>query len=205
MLLAIGGDYLYSRPVDGALLGQRAVRRYQVPMKVIGLAGWSGAGKTTLIERVIPVLIARGLRVSTLKHAHHRFDMDVQGKDSWRHRAAGAQEVLIASAGRWALLHELRGGPEPSLAELLNKLSPVDLVLLEGWRNGIHPKIEVWRKDNDKPFLHPGDPAIKGLVSDTSDCPASIPFVQSANIEAVADLLAASAVPASRLQADGGA
>ncbi|MCC2096725.1 MAG: molybdopterin-guanine dinucleotide biosynthesis protein B [Hyphomicrobiales bacterium] len=169
-------------------------------MKVIGLAGWSGAGKTTLIERVLPVLRRRGLRVSTLKHAHHKFDMDASGKDSWRHREAGAEEVLIASAGRWALLHELREAPEPSLPDLLAKLTPVDLVILEGWRNGRHAKIEVWREANGKPFLYPDDAAIGGLVSDTPDCPAQMPAVHSADIEAVADLLLKCAAPLSSLE-----
>lgn len=168
-------------------------------MKAIGLAGWSGAGKTTLIERVVPVLRMRGLSVSTLKHAHHAFDMDREGKDSWRHREAGAQEVLIASAGRWALLHELRNAPEPSLAELVGKLAPVDLVLVEGWRNGPHAKIEVWRKANGKPFLHPEDPAIRGLVSGDDPGPVGVPFVMSSDIEAVADLMMAVAMPAARL------
>jgi molybdopterin-guanine dinucleotide biosynthesis protein B len=164
-------------------------------MKLIGLAGWSGAGKTTLIERVIPVLRQRGLRISTLKHAHHRFDMDEKGKDSWRHREAGAEEVLIASAGRWALLHELRGAPEPTLPDLVAKLAPVDLVLIEGWRNGDHAKVEVWRKDNGKPFLYPDDANIRGLVSDTADCPTDRGFVLSSDIDAVADLLMACAAP----------
>lgn len=170
-------------------------------MKVIGLAGWSGAGKTTLIEQVIPVLNQRGLTVSTLKHAHHRFDMDEKGKDSWRHREAGAQEVLVASAGRWALLHELRGAGEPELPELLDKLAAVDLVILEGWRNGSHAKIEVWRKANDKPFLHEQDGAIKGLVCDRPEAGATIPFVLSRDLEAVADLMSACAMPAKDLQA----
>jgi molybdopterin-guanine dinucleotide biosynthesis protein B len=168
-------------------------------MKLIGLAGWSGAGKTTLIERVLPVLRQRGLRISTLKHAHHRFDMDEKGKDSWRHREAGAEEVLIASAGRWALLHELRDAPEPSLPELLAKLTPVDLVLVEGWRNGDHAKVEVWRKGNGKPFLHPGDAHIRGLISDTEDCPTDRAFVLSSDMEAVADLLIACAAPVETL------
>ena len=157
-------------------------------MKVIGLAGWSGAGKTTLIERVLPVFGARGMRVSTLKHAHHRFNMDVPGKDSWRHREAGAHEVLVAAAGRWALLHELRGAPEPELGELLTLLAPVDLVVLEGWRNGAHPKIEVWRAANGKPLLFPGDPTIRGLIGDRAESGA-LPHVPFGNVAAAADLL----------------
>lgn len=164
-------------------------------MKAIGLAGWSGAGKTTLIERVLPVLRARGLRISTLKHAHHRFDMDQEGKDSFRHRHAGAQEVLIASAGRWALLHELRDDPEPSLEDLLGKLAPVDLVIMEGWRNGSHAKVEVWRKDNGKDLLYPNDPAIAGLITDTPLADAGIACVDRADIQAVADMLLNAAMP----------
>ena len=114
-------------------------------MKVIGIAGWSGAGKTTLLTRVIPRLTARGLRVSTIKHAHHAFDIDQPGKDSHTHRMAGATEVLISSANRFALMHELRGAPELALGALLAKLSAVDLVLVEGFKREAHPKLEVYR------------------------------------------------------------
>ena len=173
-------------------------------MKIIGMAGWSGAGKTTLIERVIPVLTARGLCVSTLKHAHHRFDIDQHGKDSWRHREAGAREVLVASAGRWALLHELREETEPGLPELVTKLSPVDLVILEGWRNGSHPKIEVWRKANGKPHLYLEDSAVKALVSDAGKPPADLPsglqFIDLSDIEAIADAMLDASMPLSSLQ-----
>src|SRR5690348_12632939 len=126
-------------------------------MKVIGFAGWSGAGKTTLLTRLIPHLIAKGLRVSTLKHAHHEFDVDVPGKDSWRHREAGAAEVLVSSGKRWALMHELRGADEPKLPELLARMSPVDLVIVEGFKRELHPKIEVYRAANGKPPLFPDD------------------------------------------------
>jgi len=135
-------------------------------MKVIGLAGWSGAGKTTLLARVIPHLREQGLRVSVIKHAHHTFDIDTPGKDSWRHRQAGAEEVLVSSGMRWALMHELRGAREPRLPELLAKLSRVDLVVVEGYKSEPHRKIEVYRADNGKPLLFPGDAAIAGLVSD---------------------------------------
>ena len=103
-------------------------------MRVIGLAGWSGSGKTTLITKVIPVLVGRGLKVATIKHAHHAFDIDRPGKDSWLHREAGASEVVVASSRRWALVHELRNEPELSLADLLAKLTPVDLVIIEGFK-----------------------------------------------------------------------
>ena len=137
-------------------------------MKVIGLAGWSGAGKTTLLARVIPHLREQGLRVSVIKHAHHKFDVDTPGKDSWRHREAGAEEVLVSSGMRWALMHELRGAHEPRLPELLAKLSRVDLVIVDGYKSEPHRKIEVYRADNGKPLLFPGDAAIAGVVSDVA-------------------------------------
>src|SRR3546814_9186396 len=121
-------------------------------MKVLGITGWSGSGKTTLLADLIPLLVAQGLRVSTIKHAHHDFDVDQPGKDSYRHRAAGASEVLISSARRFALMRELRGEPEPGLAELLARLTPVDLVLVEGFKREAHPKIEVSRADPGKPI-----------------------------------------------------
>src|SRR4029450_13287913 len=124
-------------------------------MRVIGLAGWSGAGKTTLLAKVIPRLIARGVRVSTVKHAHHGFDVDQPGKDSHTHRAAGATEVLISSANRWALVHELRGAAELRLPALLQKLGPVDLVIVEGFKRETHPKLEGHRAVVGKPLLHP--------------------------------------------------
>lgn len=163
-------------------------------MRVIGLAGWSGAGKTMLLRRLIPVLIRSGLRVSTIKHAHHGFDVDQPGKDSWEHRQAGATEVLIGSARRWALMHELREAAEPGLSELLGRLSPVDLVLVEGFRSGTHPKIEVHRAANGKPFLYPGDPAIVALVSDASAA-TSLPTLALDDVAGVAALTLAHAVP----------
>jgi molybdopterin-guanine dinucleotide biosynthesis adapter protein len=137
-------------------------------MRIIGITGWSGAGKTTLILKLIPLLTARGLKVSTLKHAHHMFDVDTPGKDSYEHRAAGATEVLIASENRFAIMHELRGAPEPPLEVLLAKLSAVDLVLVEGFKRAPHPKIEVYRAANAKPPLHPGNGSIIALASDTA-------------------------------------
>lgn len=135
-------------------------------MKIIGLAGWSGAGKTTLVAKLLPALIAKGLRVSTIKHAHHAFDLDTPGKDSWIHRQSGATEVLVASGRRWALMHELRGEPEPALPELLAKLVNVDLVVVEGFKSEAYPKIEVHRLANDKPTLFQDDPTIVGIVTD---------------------------------------
>ena len=164
-------------------------------MRVIGLAGWSGAGKTTLLCRLIPALIARGLRVSTLKHAHHSFDIDRPGKDSWEHRQAGAEEVLVASDARWALMHELRDEPEPRLAELLAHMRAVDLVLVEGFKRESHPKIEVYRAANGKPPLHPGDPTIVGIAADAALPVVGIPVRHLDDIAGLADLVQARAVP----------
>jgi molybdopterin-guanine dinucleotide biosynthesis protein B len=157
-------------------------------MKVIGLAGWSGAGKTTLLARLIPHFIARGLRVSTIKHAHHAFDIDVPGKDSWVHREAGASEVLVSSSQRFALMHELRGAPEPKLPELLTKLAPVDLVLVEGFKTDPHRKIEVHRAGNGKGLLFPGDPAIAGVASDI-DVTTELPVAHLDDVQAIADMM----------------
>ena len=139
----------YKAPVENAQPGS-GQRLSENAMKVIGLAGWSGAGKTTLLTRVIPHLLKEGLRVSVIKHAHHAFDVDVPGKDSWRHRQSGATEVLVSSTQRWALMHELRGAGEPRLPELLAKMSRVDLVVIEGFKREPHRKIEVHRAANGK-------------------------------------------------------
>jgi len=163
-------------------------------MNVIGIAGWSGAGKTTLLTRVIPRLIARGLRVSTVKHAHHAFDIDQPGKDSHTHRVAGATEVLVSSANRFALMHELRGNREWTLDALLEKLSPVDLVLVEGFKTQAHPKLEVYRQAVGKPLLHPEDENIVAIASDRP-VNASVPVVSLDDTEAVADILIEKAAP----------
>jgi molybdopterin-guanine dinucleotide biosynthesis protein B len=165
-------------------------------MRIIGLAGWSGSGKTTLITKAIPRLIARGLRVSTIKHAHHGFDMDQPGKDSFMHRAAGATEVAISSANRWAVLHELRGEPEWNLADLLAKLSPVDIVLVEGFkRDRIVPKLEIYRAANGKPLLHPEDPSIAAIATDGALPAARVPVIDLNDIDAVVDALLKYTVP----------
>jgi molybdopterin-guanine dinucleotide biosynthesis protein B len=135
-------------------------------MKVFGFAGWSGSGKTTLIERLIPQLRAKGVVVSLVKHAHHEFDVDRVGKDSYRHREAGCQEVLVTSAVRWALMHELRGSPELSLDSALSQLSPCDLALVEGFKRAAIPKLEIYRASVGKPMLHPADPHIVAVASD---------------------------------------
>jgi molybdopterin-guanine dinucleotide biosynthesis protein B len=173
---------------------------YSVGMKVIGIAGWSGAGKTTLLTRVIPYLAARGLSVSTIKHAHHAFDIDQPGKDSHTHRMAGATEVLISSANRYALMHELRGAPELSLGALLEKLSPVDLVLVEGFKREAHPKLEVYRASVGKPLLAPDDPHIVAIASD-GPVAARRPVISLDDVEAVADVLVAHAAPRDALLA----
>jgi molybdopterin-guanine dinucleotide biosynthesis protein B len=163
-------------------------------MRIIGITGWSGAGKTTLILKLIPLLAARGLKVSTLKHAHHMFDVDQPGKDSHSHRMAGATEVLIASANRFALMHELRGAPEPPLEVLLGKLSAVDLVIVEGFKRAPHPKIEVFRAANGKTPLHPGDPSVKAIASDTAFPDAGRPTFALDDAEAIAAVALAHAV-----------
>lgn len=135
-------------------------------MKVFGLAGWSGSGKTTLLEKLIPLLVMRGIRVSTIKQTHHDVDLDQPGKDSQRHRAAGASEVLLTSSARWALLHELRDEAEPALAQHLARLSPCDLALVEGFKQEAIPKLEIYRPANAKPLLYPQDPHIIAIASD---------------------------------------
>ena len=159
-------------------------------MRLIGFAGWSGSGKTTLVTSVLPVLIARGWRVSTIKHAHHGFDLDQQGKDSWRHRAAGASEVLIASETRWAIMHELRGAPEPELEALLAHLSPVDLVIVEGFKRSAYPKIEVHRPALGKPPLYPEDPNIVAVASD-APLTTRLPLLPLDRPDAIADFIMA--------------
>jgi molybdopterin-guanine dinucleotide biosynthesis protein MobB len=136
-------------------------------MRIFGVTGWKNAGKTGLMERLVADITARGFSVSTLKHAHHSFDVDQPGKDSHRHRAAGATEVLLVSGHRWALMHELRGRNEPPLEMLLAKLAPVDLVLIEGYKSERHPKIEAWRAAAGHGLIAPDDPTIRAVASDT--------------------------------------
>lgn len=169
-------------------------------MRIIGLAGWSGSGKTTLITKLIPRLIARGVLVSTLKHAHHGFDLDQPGKDSFFHRAAGATEVIISSAKRWAILHELREEPEWNLRSLVAKMSPVDLVLVEGFKRDAFPKLEIHRAANNKPLIHPEDPHIVAIASDIALPQAKVPVIDLNDIETIAELLLARAVPVDATQ-----
>jgi molybdopterin-guanine dinucleotide biosynthesis protein B len=164
-------------------------------MRVIGLAGWSGSGKTTLVTKVIPVLVERGLRVATVKHAHHDFDTDQPGKDSWLHRRAGASEVAIVSDRRWAIIHELEREAEPELMEVLVKLSPVDLVIVEGFKRHPHPKLEVYRAEVGKPLLHPDDDCIVAVATDNALPQARVPVVMLDDVETIANVLQAEALP----------
>ncbi len=168
-------------------------------MRIIGLAGWSGSGKTTLVTSVIPVLVRRGLKVATVKHAHHEFDIDRPGKDSWLHREAGACEVAIVSSRRWAIVHELGGEKEPPLADVLQKLSPVDLVIVEGFKRHAHPKLEVYRASLGKPLLHPEDDCIVAIATDAPLPQAEVPVLMLSNIEGIADVLQAEALPRDRI------
>jgi molybdopterin-guanine dinucleotide biosynthesis protein B len=160
-------------------------------MKLVGLAGWSGSGKTTLLAKLIPLVITRGLAVSTVKHAHHEFDVDQPGKDSWVHRRAGATEVLVSSSRRFALMHELRGEPEPSLDELLRRLAPVDVVFIEGFKRDAYPKIEVHRPENGKPLLCIDDPWIVAVASPAPATGAAVPWLPLEEPAAIVDFILA--------------
>jgi molybdopterin-guanine dinucleotide biosynthesis adapter protein len=170
-------------------------------MRVIGLAGWSGSGKTTLITKVMPVLVARGLKVSTIKHAHHAFDIDRPGKDSWQHREAGAAEVVVASSRRWAIVHELRNEPEPPLEALLAKLSPADLVIIEGFKRHAHPKLEIYRASVGKPLIYPQDDCVVAIASDAPLPHAQLPVLMLDDIEGIANVLQAEARPRDQIGA----
>lgn len=164
--------------------------------RVIGLAGWSGSGKTTLLVKLIPALIQRGLKVATIKHAHHAFDVDHPSKDSYEHRKAGASEVLVSSAKRWVQMHELDVGErEATLAQLLLRMSPCDLIVVEGFKAQKHPKLEVFRQEVGKPALHPTDPRIVAVASDRAFPGAGVPVVDINDVEAVADIICDRAEP----------
>jgi len=169
--------------------------------RVLGIAGWSGSGKTRLITRLIPTLIERGYSVSTIKHAHQHFEIDRPGKDSYEHRVAGANEVLVSSVKRFALIRELRGAPELGLAELLAQLAPVDLVLVEGYKHGGHAKLEVHRVANGKALLFPTDATIRALVSDLPAGTTTLPHVALEDIPAIANLVVELAVPLDQVPA----
>ncbi len=157
-------------------------------MRVFGLAGWSGSGKTTLIRQLLPLLIARGYSVSTVKHAHHGFDVDQPGKDSWNHRQAGAREVLVASSERWALMHEHRGAPEPPLEDLLAHLTPVDLVLVEGFKRETFAKLELHRPSLGKPLLSTEDPTIVAIATD-APVETALPRLDLNDVEVIAGFI----------------
>jgi molybdopterin-guanine dinucleotide biosynthesis protein B len=155
-------------------------------MRIFGLAGWSGSGKTTLIAKLLPALTAKGLRVSTLKHAHHEFDLDKPGKDSWVHRHSGATEVAIVSAKRYAIMHELRGDPELAIEDLLPRLAPVDLLLIEGFKRHAHPKLEIHRPALGKPLLATDDPDIVAVASDAEPPGLRVPRLDLNDTSAIA-------------------
>ncbi|MEO0774658.1 MAG: molybdopterin-guanine dinucleotide biosynthesis protein B [Pseudomonadota bacterium] len=159
-------------------------------MKIYGIVGWKNAGKTGLMERLVTEITSRGFTVSTVKHAHHAFDVDQPGKDSFRHREAGATEVLLSSANRFALMHELRAAAEPALHDLLARLSPVDLVLVEGYKRDDHPKVEAHRGETGNPLIAPGDPTIKAVATDT-DVQIDRPVFNLDDTNAIADFILA--------------
>ncbi len=158
-------------------------------MRIFGIAGWSGSGKTTLVVRLLPVLVGRGYAVSTMKHAHHAFDVDQPGKDSWEHRAAGATEVMITSRNRWALMHENRGTPEPDPEALVPHMSDVDLLLIEGFKSAKHSKLEVWRSSVGQPLLAPNDVSILAVATDGPVDALGKPVLDLDDVEAIADFI----------------
>ena len=160
-------------------------------MKLFGIVGWSGSGKTTLVTSLLPRLAERGLRVSTIKHAHHGFDVDQPGKDSYEHRKAGASEVLVSSSRRWVLMHENRGEPEPSLTDLVSRLSPADLVLVEGFKREAIDKLEVHRRNLGKPMLQPEDPRVVAVASDAPLADMPVPVLRLDAVEDIATFIVA--------------
>ena len=157
-------------------------------MKIFGFAGWSGSGKTTLIEQLIPRFVKRGLRVSLIKHAHHTFDVDQPGKDSYRHRHAGATEVLVTSSRRWVLMHELRGAHEPAFDAQIRHLAPCDLLLVEGFKHAPIPKLEVWRAATGEGLLHPNDPHIVAVASDEK-VDTKLPLLDLNDVDGIAQFI----------------
>ncbi len=162
---------------------------------MLGMVGWSGSGKTTLLVKLIPLLVSRGLRIATLKHAHHAFDVDQPGKDSYEHRKAGASEVIVSSARRWVQMHELGQEAEATLAEHLRRLSPCDLILVEGYKSERHPKMEIFREAVGKSALHPTDERILVIASDSALPEARVPVIDLNDIAAVADAVCVHAQP----------
>lgn len=160
-------------------------------MKVMGIVGWSGSGKTSLVVEVLPILKGHGLMVSTMKHAHHRFDVDKPGKDSFRHRESGASEVLVVTSSRWVLMHESREEPEPSIESLIERMTPVDLLLIEGFKTHHHPKLEIHRKSEGKPLLCPDDPEIVAVASDVPLPDLKVPRLDLNDPGAIAEFILA--------------
>ncbi len=158
-------------------------------MNVFGLVGWSGAGKTTLMVALLQELVSRGVSVSTMKHAHHNFDVDKPGKDSYEHRAAGAREVLVTSANRWALMHELKGAPEPDIDTLIGCMTPVDLLLIEGFKHHSHTKLEVHRPSLGKPLLAHDDPRVVAVASDAPIEGLGVPRLDLDDVAGIADFI----------------
>ena len=158
-------------------------------MKVMGIVGWSGSGKTSLLVELLPILKGRGLTVSTMKHAHHRFDVDKPGKDSFQHREAGASEVLVVTSSRWVLMHESREEPEPSIEALIDRMTPVDLLLIEGFKTHPHPKLEIHRESEGKPLLCPDDPNIVAVASDRPVPGLDLPRLDLNDPPAIADFI----------------
>lgn len=158
-------------------------------MKIFGLAGWSGSGKTTLMVHLLPELVGRGLTVSTIKHAHRNFEIDRPGKDSYEHREAGATEVMITGGKRWALMHEIRGQAEPNVADLMHHMTPVDLLMIEGFKSDEHPKLEVYRSATRKPLICRNDPKIVAVASDEKLDGLNIPQLDLNDIPAIADFI----------------
>lgn len=158
-------------------------------MKVYGVTGWKNAGKTTLVERLVTEISGRGLTVSTIKHAHHSADIDEPGRDSFRHREAGAREVILATPERWALMHELRGAPEPKVEDLIARLAPVDLVIIEGFKRAPHPKIEAHREEMGHPLMANEYPSIRAVASDISHIPVDVPVFDLDDIRGIADFI----------------
>lgn len=157
-------------------------------MKIFGFAGYSGSGKTTLIEKLIPLFAARGMNVSLIKHAHHDFDVDQPGKDSYRHRKAGASEILVSSSRRWALMHELRAEAEPGLEQQIRHISPCDLLLVEGYKQEPIPKLEIYRAAVGEPLLHPEDPNVVAVASD-GPITSQLPVLDLNRPEQIADFI----------------
>ena len=158
-------------------------------MRIYGVTGWKNSGKTGLVERLVREIVGRGWSVSTIKHAHHRFDIDQKGKDSWRHRHAGAREVMVASRHRWALIHELRDEDEPPLEALLARLAPVDLVLIEGYKRDRHPKIEAHRRETGQPLIARDDPTIRAVASDEPLAGLCVPVFDLDDTTAIAEFI----------------